>query len=63
MPQHVRFTARFDYRVPRKHGVTVAYPEGWAGIVPRDCAKKAIACKVAEPIEPPARPAKAGVDA
>lgn len=55
---HVRFLDRYDYRVPRKRAVTMAYPAGWSGPVPRDCARKAIAAGKAEAIEPPGRPIK-----
>ncbi|MGI2036405.1 hypothetical protein ACRQ1B_28920 [Rhizobium panacihumi] len=59
---HVRFLDRFDYRVPRKTGVTMAYKAGWSGAVTRDCANKAVAAKKAERIAPPDRPRKGGGD-
>lgn len=40
MPR-VRFTAAFDWK-PRPQ-VTIAYPEGYEGLVTTPCAKKAIA--------------------
>lgn len=57
---HVLFTDRFDYRV--RAGVTIAYKAGWSGSVKRDCARKAIAAKVAEEIPAPPRTKKGSTD-
>jgi hypothetical protein len=44
MPR-VRFTAAFDWKP--KPQITIAYPEGFEGLVTTPCAEKAIAAKKA----------------
>lgn len=60
---HVRFTADFDYRVPRIRATVIAYKAGWSGPVTRDCSRKAIAAGKAVAIPAPARPKKDAADA
>lgn len=44
--RRVRFLADYDYRP--KQGITIAYKAGWAGLVRKECADRAVVLGKAE---------------
>lgn len=61
---HVLFSEDFDWNVPGRRGVTVAYRAEWTGSVTRACGKAAIAANKAVRVPaPPRRRTAASPDA